>query len=169
MSRSISLTRLLTISVFLLQVATCLAISSGYYRIRNEEGYLVVGPRAPVFPPPPVPARLADGGPIAEQTHWYVEKAENGYSIRKGPDFPYVYYLVARDYEVWAEPKVQGFKPTQWSVTPAGQGKYNIGLPYEDSLVTGDVYYKPQVVLVPAQGTPSQRWFLEPVAEEYRG
>ncbi|KAG0206330.1 hypothetical protein BGX28_002231 [Mortierella sp. GBA30] len=166
------MTRLLAISVLLLQVViTCLAIPSGYYKIRNDNGYLVVGPVPLVLPPIDVPARLSSGNDHwARSSRWFVEETNNGYTIRDGPDSPYAYFLVARNNEVWLHSKLRGAEPkvTEWSVTRAGPYEYDIKLPNEDLVVTGIAEF-PGVLLEPAQGTPDQKWVFEPLEDEYRG
>ncbi|MEL5960751.1 RICIN domain-containing protein [Streptomyces sp. CLV115] len=126
---------------------------------------LGIGPVPLIYPPIDVPVRNLSG-PSVER--WVVKPAGNGlYTIISGqgrpaePGRPGDYALVERGDDVFVSATQQ---PGQWTIQPAGGGKWTIGVPNRDRVVTlkeGGQF--PPVGLAPRDGSVAQLWDSVPV------
>ncbi|MFD5188011.1 hypothetical protein ACFWMU_07600 [Streptomyces sp. NPDC058357] len=126
---------------------------------------LGIGPVPLIYPPIDVPVRYLSGGFVER---WVVKPVGNGlYTIIAGqgrpaePGHPGDYALVERGNDVFVSATKQ---PGQWAIEPARGGKWTIGVPDSDRVITlnegGDF---PQVVLAPRDGSVAQLWDSVPV------
>lgn len=151
----LSVSSIVVLCLLFLQVVIARSIETGTYLIVDNQGYyLGLGPVNPIYPAPDVPARLFASGTHA--AHWHVKKTNDGaVTISLGQGLSNEYKLVAKGDYVFASAQKA---PQAWSVTSAGDFKYDIQLPYKDELFTAHPLKEHQVTLEHAQGKPNQKW-----------
>ncbi|MEU9315300.1 RICIN domain-containing protein [Streptomyces sp. NPDC048295] len=121
---------------------------------------LGIGPVPLIYPPIDVPVRNLSGGFVER---WVVTPVGNGlYTIIAGQGRPAEegrpgdYALVERGDAVFVSATKQ---PGQWTIEPAGGGRWTIGVPNSDKVITlnrDDEF--PPVVLAPRNGSDAQLW-----------
>ncbi|MCX4846029.1 hypothetical protein [Streptomyces sp. NBC_00893] len=138
------------------------------HNVGSAEGTgLGIGPVPLIYPPVDVPVRYLSG-PLVER--WVVRPVENGlYTITAGqgrpaePGRPGDYALVERDGAVFVSATKH---PGRWAIQPAGGGRWTIGVPNGDRVITlneDDEF--PPVVLAPRNGSEDQLWDSVPVED----
>ncbi|MFJ6011062.1 RICIN domain-containing protein [Streptomyces sp. NPDC092952] len=134
----------------------------GVYVIHNvasEPGSgLGIGPVPLIYPPIDVPLRYF-GGQLVER--WTVkEVAPDRYTISAGPAQFGHYAFVPREDAVFLSATK---KPGEWTIEPAGNRRFTIGLPGADRIATLDRDDVPQVKLDGRSGSPTQLWEFDRV------